>query len=90
MDSLQSFKLYTLFLLTNNLEKVKNCMPSECPTFNSPVLSQHESKNWQKNIEPSFTRINSNQKISIAFNVAQFKYNFEIIFRPKDYIFERF
>ena len=62
MDSLQSFKLYTLFLLTNNLEKVKNCMPSECPTFNSPVLSQHESKNWQKNIEPSFTRIKLNQK----------------------------
>ena len=48
-------------------------MPLECPTFNSPVLSQRESKNWQKNIEPSFTRIKLNQKKSIAFNVAQFK-----------------
>ena len=65
-------------------------MPSECPTFNSPVLSQHESKNWQKNIEPSFTRIKLNQKKSIAFNVAQFKYDFEIIFRLSNYTLERF
>ena len=65
-------------------------MPSECPTFNSPVLSQHESKNWQKNIEPSLARIKLNQKKYIAFNVAQFKYDFEIIFRPSNYNFERF
>lgn len=65
-------------------------MPSECPTFSSPVLSQHESKNWQKNIEPSFTRIKLNQKKSIAFNVAQFKYDFEITFRLTNYTFERF
>lgn len=70
--------------------KVKNDMPSLCPTFNSPVPSQHESKNWQKNIEPSFTRIKLNQKKSIAFNIKQFKYNFEIVFRLKDYNFERF
>ena len=65
-------------------------MPSRCPTFNSLVPSQHESKNWQKNIEPSFTRIKLNQKKSIAFNVAQFKYDFEIIFRLTNYTFERF
>ena len=65
-------------------------MPSECPTFKSPVLSQHESKNWQKNIEPSFTRTKLNQKKSTTFNVAQFKYNFEIIFRQTNYTFERF
>jgi hypothetical protein len=65
-------------------------MPSQCPTFNSPVLSQHESKNCQKNIEPSFTKMKLNQKKSIAFNVAQFKYDFEIIFRLINYTFERF
>ena len=64
------FLLIDLILFKNNLEKVKNYMPSQCPTFNSPVLSQHESKNWQKNIEPGFTRITLNQKKSIAFNVA--------------------
>ena len=65
-------------------------MTSECPTFNSPVLSQHESKNWQKNIEPSFTKIQLNQKNSIAFNVLRLKYDFEIIFRLTNPTFERF
>ena len=65
-------------------------MHSQCPTFKSPVQSQDESKNRQKNIEPSFTRIDLNRKKSIAFNITEFKYDFEIIFCFKDYIFERF